>query len=75
MGLQSNLRRTVKGKMMSPYSCGLNNPRRTSSQTFQIKDEIPLLLIIVLSQFGVLIKNNLQKNILIPERILHIYYY
>jgi len=30
----------VKGRITSPYSCGLNNPRRTSSQTFQMKEDI-----------------------------------
>ena len=41
---QSSLLRTVKGRIISQYSWGLKSPRRTSSQTFQMNDEISLWL-------------------------------
>jgi hypothetical protein len=38
--IQSNLLNTRKGMITSPYSWGLNKPRRTSSQMFQMREEI-----------------------------------
>jgi len=32
----------VNGRIISPYSWGLNKPLRTSSQTFQMKEDISL---------------------------------
>ena len=36
---QSNLLKTAKGKIILPYSCGLNSPLNTSSGAFQIIDD------------------------------------
>ena len=60
---QSNLLRTVNGRMISPYSWGLKSPRRTSSQTFHMNDEISLWLTDI-SGFLLITDNKTQ---LIPE--------